>query len=289
MLIYSAETCTETSQTAKELLLGTDVGAYTTMRTVTRQGIFRLGQHVDRLYSSILAITQPEYISKHKVCISDMTTLQKRLKVEYSKQSLRSQIIIATRCILKHVEGDARIYVRVNPFVAKDHILIFGERLPMLSECGRGIIADGLRNTPSTKDLSWAHERQTLERLLGPGVDEVLLTHDGLVSEGLSSNFFVIRKGVVYTAPVGAVLAGTMRETILKILKTESIPLREETPRLSEYTNWDECFISSTSRGILPFSALEYQGQEHCYDIDLSGKLGKLLLEQLLRDSESIY
>lgn len=46
-----------------------------------------------------------------------------------------------------------------------------------------------------------------------PDAQEVVLHHgDGTILEGLSSNFFVLRNGVVYTAPDEQVVCGTVRK-----------------------------------------------------------------------------
>ncbi|MER0387601.1 aminotransferase class IV, partial [Vibrio vulnificus] len=57
--------------------------------------------------------------------------------------------------------------------------------------------------------------------------------------------------GTVYTAGTG-VLAGTVREVILQVAAREGIPVVLEPPRLADLHRWEGCFISSTSRLLLP-------------------------------------
>lgn len=68
------------------------------------------------------------------------------------------------------------------------------------------------------KDSEWVRQRQALEAAKPSDVNEVLLvSQDGAMTEGLTSNFFVLSKdGEVVTAQDG-VLDGTVRQVILKV------------------------------------------------------------------------
>jgi hypothetical protein len=68
------------------------------------------------------------------------------------------------------------------------------------------------------KDSEWVRQRQELEASKAVGVNEVLLvTSEGAVMEGLTSNFFVLSSaGEVETADAG-VLSGTVRELVLQV------------------------------------------------------------------------
>ena len=58
------------------------------------------------------------------------------------------------------------------------------------------------RDNPQVKSLDWVQRRKELEAKQPPGVDEtVMCDADGLLSEGLSSNFVVLQEGTIVTAP----------------------------------------------------------------------------------------
>jgi len=68
------------------------------------------------------------------------------------------------------------------------------------------------------KDSEWVRQRKAWESSKPAGVNEVLLvTPEGQLLEGLTSNFFVLdSQGAVVTADEG-VLNGTVRELVLEV------------------------------------------------------------------------
>lgn len=74
------------------------------------------------------------------------------------------------------------------------------------------------RVNAKAKDSEWVRQRKAWEKDKPADVNEVLLvTPDGHVLEGLTSNFFVLGADVaVHTADEG-VLSGTVRELILEV------------------------------------------------------------------------
>jgi branched-chain amino acid aminotransferase len=80
-----------------------------------------------------------------------------------------------------------------------------------------------------------------------------LLTDDqGLITEGSGSNFFIVRKGRVYTPPGRNILLGITRGAALELLEQLAIPASEEDFGLYEVTDADEAFFTATSFGIMP-------------------------------------
>jgi len=82
------------------------------------------------------------------------------------------------------------------------------------------------------------------------------MCESGRLSEGLSSNFGVIKQGALYTAPRGSVLEGATLNTILSVCSSLGIPFFREFPKVSEWIEWEGAFISSTSRGLLPINKI---------------------------------
>lgn len=53
-------------------------------------------------------------------------------------------------------------------------------------------------------------------KLIKDGVNEVLIFNDqGILTEGLSSNFFYIKNGTFYTPSTNLCLDGTLREIVI--------------------------------------------------------------------------
>ena len=148
------------------------------------------------------------------------------------------------------------------------------------------------RENAGAKDSSWVAKRAPLEALMkaagedaaGCGaVNELLLSSaDGELFEGSQTNFFAVRRRqspptpapdgavgggkaaeavrardcYVQTAGDGLVLGGTVRRLLLEVCEREGIAVAFEAPRLSERDEWVACFVSSTSRLLLPIDEL---------------------------------
>mmetsp|Transcript_85446 Transcript_85446/g.227834 ORF Transcript_85446/g.227834 Transcript_85446/m.227834 type:complete len:282 (+) Transcript_85446:454-1299(+) len=116
------------------------------------------------------------------------------------------------------------------------------------------------RSNAQAKDSGWVADRQALWQSRAPDVHEVVLCgkEDEALYEGLSSNFFVIMRNeegtpVVRTAREG-VLLGTVRNLALRLCDALGMQVDERPPTLAEKDMWEEVFISSTSRWVLPVS-----------------------------------
>ncbi|MRH41177.1 D-amino-acid transaminase [Aquibacillus halophilus] len=89
---------------------------------------------------------------------------------------------------------------------------------------------------------------------------EAILVKDGYVTEGTSSNVFVVKNGVLYTTPLTSnILAGITREAILKLAESANVVSIEKKFTPEFLSEADEAFISSTSVEILPIRAVNQQ------------------------------
>src|SRR5208337_2907313 len=76
---------------------------------------------------------------------------------------------------------------------------------------------------------------------------------NGYVSEGSGENLFVVRNGILQTAPLGnSVLPGITRDSVLQIARDQGIKIVEQQiPRESLYIA-DEVFFTGTAAEITP-------------------------------------
>ena len=115
------------------------------------------------------------------------------------------------------------------------------------------------RTNAAAKDSEWIRQRKPLEAMKRDDVNEGILEGEGgELMEGLSSNFFAIKDGTVYTAGEG-VLLGTVREVVIEACKREGIPVVLQPPNAADVADWDGAFVSSTSRLVLPVDEIEYE------------------------------
>jgi D-alanine transaminase len=149
-------------------------------------------------------------------------------------------------------------------------------------ECGIQLV--------TTADLRWKHCDVKSVNLLAnvlakkkaqrAGADEVLLIDGGIVREGASASFFGVRGGVAITHPLDEhILPGVVRDRVLQLARAAGIPVEERPLRESELFDVDEAFITSTSMGVMPVSAIDGRAMHR-------GPL-TLILQRLLDEEES--
>ncbi len=92
-----------------------------------------------------------------------------------------------------------------------------------------------------------------------PGADEVLLVDDsGDVTEGCSSNVFVVSGDELVTPPLGSgCRAGVTRSIVLKAASERRIPVREESIRAADLAGIQEAFLTSTGRHVQPIGSID--------------------------------
>ncbi|MCY4145410.1 MAG: aminotransferase class IV, partial [Chloroflexi bacterium] len=112
------------------------------------------------------------------------------------------------------------------------------------------------RHNPAAKSSEWMHQRRSLEAARPADLYETFLLDDeGAVLEGLGSNFYAIIDGELRTAGSG-VLAGIARRVVIAVC-AGSLLVRQIAPKLRELPRYDEAFLSSSSRGIIPVVAID--------------------------------
>lgn len=95
------------------------------------------------------------------------------------------------------------------------------------------------------------------------GFQDILWTNaEGEVLEAATANvFFLAREGdnVEFVTPPGAsgILLGVTRETIMTLLRNAKIPVREQQIFADELARFDEAFVCSTVRGLVPVSRID--------------------------------
>jgi branched-chain amino acid aminotransferase len=90
-----------------------------------------------------------------------------------------------------------------------------------------------------------------MEAIVNGYVEGIALDANGYVSEGSGENLFVVRNGILQTAPLGnSVLPGITRDSVLRIAHELKIPVVEQCiPREMLYLA-DEVFLSGTAAEI---------------------------------------
>jgi len=90
------------------------------------------------------------------------------------------------------------------------------------------------------------------------GADEALLLADGFVREGASSSFFAVRNGALITHPLDEhILPGVVRDRVIGLALASKIRVDERPLREAELFDLDEAFLTSTTQGVMPITAID--------------------------------
>lgn len=113
------------------------------------------------------------------------------------------------------------------------------------------------RYLPEAKSLNTLSSFMAQRLARAAAVHEALLHYHGFLTEGSNSNLFAVVDGVVYTPPRHTVLPGVTRDIVLKLAEEHDVPVREAPLPLAGMSQWTECFITSTSRHVMPISTID--------------------------------
>ncbi|GIN93060.1 D-alanine aminotransferase [Siminovitchia terrae] len=82
---------------------------------------------------------------------------------------------------------------------------------------------------------------------------EAILHRNGIVTEGSSSNAYIVKNGEVITHPANnLILNGITRQVLAELCKENGIPFIEKEFELIDLQNADEVFITSTVSEVMP-------------------------------------
>lgn len=158
---------------------------------------------------------------------------------------------------------------------------------PTANEVQRGIRA------ATVPDPRWAHCDLKTTMLLpavmakyevhARGAQEALFVDEGELREGASSNAFIVEDGTVVGVPQGSsILPGITRQLMERTCEATGTPLRTEPIPLSRLLEADEVFITSTSRLVMPVTAVD----DHPIGDGKAGEVAKRLAAQMRLDLE---
>ncbi len=213
--------------------------------------VFKLAEHIDRLFESAHSITLQVPMSKKEMTRAVIETLQ--------ANQLRDAYI---RVVVSRGEGDLGLDPRKCK--GKETVVIITDTISLypkkLYEKGMEIITvPTIRNicealNPQIKSLNYLNNILAKIEAINAGFQEaIMLDHLGYVAECTGDNIFVVKKGQLYTPPqcMGS-LRGITRDTALYIARKLKIPAHEHVITRHELFIGDECFLTGTAAEIVP-------------------------------------
>jgi branched-chain amino acid aminotransferase len=87
--------------------------------------------------------------------------------------------------------------------------------------------------------------------------EALLLDFEGYVAEGPGENIFIVKDGQLYTPPLGTILAGITRDSVIKIAKDLDIGVEERKISVGELKSADEAFFVGTAAEVCPIGKID--------------------------------
>lgn len=206
--------------------------------------IFRLADHIDRLYDSAKSIRLKVPLTKHEMTEAVLETVR--------KNGLRDAYV---RLVVTRGTGD----LGVDPSLCKSPtVFIIAE--PMASILGPRepkvvkVILSSIRRdsvdatSHEVKSLNYMNSILAKMEANSAGADDaIFLDHRGFVSEGSVTNIFVVKKGKVSTPSTAAgILHGITRDRIIRLCADLGMEIAEREVTPFELMSADEVFLVGT-------------------------------------------
>ena len=224
-------------------------------KTIKGSAIFRLDEHIDRLFNSAHIFM---------------------MDIPYSKREIRDAIIKTIKinnireCYIRPLVyigyGSMGINPKGNPVNVSIAVWAWGS---YLGEHGlrRGIrikTSSFIRNHVNANMTRgkicgyYVNSQLAKKEALSCGFDEALLLDtEGYVAEGSGENIFIARNGRLKTTPLTSILEGITRESIIQIAQDEGIGVTDERFTRDEVYIADEAFFTGTAAEVTPIRALD--------------------------------
>ncbi|MCY2977949.1 MAG: branched-chain-amino-acid transaminase [Planctomycetota bacterium] len=229
-------------------------GVFEGMRSYSGK-VFRLVQHLDRLYESALAICLTIPISKEQMALDVNKTLQ--------VNSLTNAYIrlVVTR-------GSGSLGLDPNR-TSNPQVIIIADSISLYPEehyqNGLKIItASTVRSHPAAlspriKSLNYLNNIMAkIEGLQAGCVEALMLNHKGEVAECTGDNIFIVKNGTILTPPKDAgILEGITRNAILDLAKELGIVAHETTLTRHDLFVADECFLTGSAAEVIPVVSID--------------------------------
>ena len=243
--------------------------------------VFKLKEHIDRLYSSAHMIMLEISITKEKMIQLVLETLRKN---NFKDSYIR---LVVTRGV-----GDLGLNPRKCP---KPTIIVITDTISLhkgeAKEKGVTAMISWVKRDPvdatshEIKSLNYLNSiLAKIEANIG-GVDEAIcLDKNGFVCEGVAENIFIVKNGKIFTPPshTGALPGITAYETA-KLARKLGYEVKDKNITPYELFNADEVFFTGTAAEIIPVREIN----KRLINTGSPGPVTKKLMEEfskLVRD-----
>jgi branched-chain amino acid aminotransferase len=223
--------------------------------TVNGTAIFRLTEHIDRLFNSAHIYRMPMPYDK--------ATL-----TEASKEVVRANKLES--CYVRPIAFYGSEKMGVSPRGAKTHVAVAA--WPWGAYLGEEGMEKGIR--VKTSSYARHHVNVTMARAkfsatyansilanmeaTEDGYDEALLLDvDGFVAEGAGENIFIVKNGVIYEPEIASALIGITRDSVITLAKELGYTVVSKRLTRDDIYIADEAFFTGTAAEVTPIRELD--------------------------------
>jgi D-alanine transaminase len=143
----------------------------------------------------------------------------------------------------------------------------------------------------TTPDIRWLRRDIKSVMLLAPvlgkqeayekGANEAWMVEDGHVTEGTSSNAYIVKNNTVITRPTSnRILAGCTRRALMRLSKEHGVKIEERLFTPDEAYAADEAFLTSASQFVMPITEIDGKRIGGGQPGPVARKLRELFLEE---------
>jgi branched-chain amino acid aminotransferase len=212
--------------------------------------VFKLKEHIDRLYTSAKAILLNIPLSPEAMSLAVVETCR--------KNKLRDAYI---RLVVTRGPGGLGLDPKKCP---KPSIIIIAGKIqvypPALYERGLDIVTvPTVRNlhsavNPAIKSLNYLNNILAKIEANNAGVEEaIMLNAEGYVSECTADNLFIVKRGELHTPPLYAgALYGITRATVMELARESGLTVAESNLTRYDVFNADEVLLTGTGAELIP-------------------------------------
>src|SRR5918998_6777140 len=217
-----------------------------------------LGLHLDRLFEGAKAVHLDIGMTRGEITDALRETVRRNGMEGSSGVHVR---LMVTRGDKKTPSQDPRLVVGgPNVVIIAEHKVAD----PGVKESGVRLFTSTVRRPPpDTLDQrlnchSKLHEVVALLQALEAGADEALmLDPTGAVATCNATNFFVVRRGEVWTSTGHYSLNGITRRIVIALCQSDGIPVSERPFSLTDVYGADEAFVTGTFGGLTPVTSVD--------------------------------
>jgi branched-chain amino acid aminotransferase len=217
--------------------------------------IFRLRQHVQRLYDSAQCILLSIPLTPADMTTAIVETVQRR--------GLSDQYV---RVVVSRGAGDLGLDPRHCP---QPTVVIIADTITLypahVYTQGLELVTVATRRTPAwaldprIKSLNYLNNiLAKIEAQQAGAIEAVMLNAEGYVAECTADNIFAVQHGRLLTPSLAAgALPGVTRDSVLDIARQEALPIEEGFLTRYDFYTADECFITGTGAEVVPVVRLD--------------------------------